>query len=234
MKESPFQSTAILIFANSPEEEMRHKSLVAAEKFYADLTGHALEIVEKTGLPFYLYSEKEQHGVRFGDRFYNAICEIYQRGYEYVITLGNDTPQLSTAQLLKTVEKLQAGRVVLGPSLDGGFYLMGIHRSQFSAINFRDLPWQSSKLREAYVSEIHKSGFDLEFLDVLSDIDDLQDLIYLVNSGVRLPEHVWDYYCSIFDKEYTITGSVPDFTYTYSLPNYYNKGSPVSAAVQLI
>ncbi len=234
MMERLYQSTAILIFANSPEEEMRQKSLVAAEKFYSELNRHTVEIVKRTKLPFYIYTEKEQHGDSFGDRFYNAINEVYGRGYEYVITLGNDTPQLTTAHLLNTLKKLYQGQLVLGPSLDGGFYLMGIHKSQFSELNFRDLPWQTADIRKAFSAEIRQNNFELKLLEFLSDIDKFQDLIRLVNRGILLPPYILQYFHFISASAFRAIPLIPNFSYTSSSPNYYNKGSPVSAGVQVL
>ena len=234
MMERLYKSTAILIFANSPEEEMRQKSLVAAEKFYSELNRHTVEIVKRTKLAFYIYTEKEQHGDCFGDRFYNAICDVYERGYEYVITLGNDTPQLTTTHLLNALKKLYNGQLVLGPSLDGGFYLMGIHKSQFSKLNFRDLPWQTADIRKAFSAEIRQNDFELELLEFLSDIDKFQDLIKLVNRGILLPPYILQYFHFISGRAFRAIPLIPNFSYTSSSPNYYNKGSPASAGVQVL
>ncbi len=234
MMDSLYQNTAILIFANSAEEEMRQKSLVAAEKFYSELNRHTVEIVERTELPFFIYTEKEQRGDCFGDRFYNAICDILQHGYEYVVTLGNDTPQLTTAHLLDTLKKLHKGQLVLGPSLDGGFYLMGIHKSQFSTLNFRELPWQTADIRKAFSAEIRRNNFELELLEFLSDIDKFQDLIMLVNRGVLLPHHILEYYHFILGSAFREIPLISNFTYTSSFSNYFNKGSPLSSGVQVL
>jgi hypothetical protein len=72
--------TAILVFANNAEKELLSKSIRSASVFDL-LNTETLKTVRKTGLPFYHYSEKEQIGKTFAERFTNAIKSIYDRGY---------------------------------------------------------------------------------------------------------------------------------------------------------
>ena len=226
MKESLSQRTAILLFANSPEEEMRQKSFVKAKEFFYDLTYHTLETLKETEIPVIHYSEHEQKGDNFGERFYNAIRGVFDLGYESVITVGNDTPQLQSSQILKASEKLNEGMLVLGPSIDGGFYLMGLNRSHFASLSFNDLPWQTTGLYTTFVSQIHSYGWKFEVLKTFRDLDDLGDLMLLVQRTGDLPDHVLLYYYSVIGKAFKPFNPEPDFTHLISIPSLYNKGSP--------
>ena len=56
----PANSTAILIFANSSQKEAEQKSILGAEKLFSYFNKQILEKVQKTELPYFIYSEKEQ------------------------------------------------------------------------------------------------------------------------------------------------------------------------------
>ena len=226
MKELAHLKTAILLFANSPEEEMKQKSLVNAEKLYSELTAHTLKVIRDTNLPFFHFSEQKQRGQNFGERFYNAISDVFLLGYDKIITLGNDTPQISSASLLGAAKILDKGKLVLGPSIDGGFYLMGIHRSQFEALNFQELPWQTSSLNAALVSEIKAKSWEIERLEVLSDIDELEDVLQIINRNTTIPSFLLEYYLLVFGIKRPIQDVIPGYTYLSATLSFYNKGSP--------
>ena len=65
--------TAILVFAQSSQEESRRKNIKKGEFLFETLTKHTLKIVAETGVPFFHFSEKLQEGSSFGARFLNAI-----------------------------------------------------------------------------------------------------------------------------------------------------------------
>ena len=136
--------TAILIFANSSKEEMKYKAIPKGNILFDVLTEHTLNTARKTGLPYFLMSEKEQIGSSFGERFVNAISSIFELDFDMVITIGNDTPQLKSSDIVRASKLLGAKKSVLGPSRDGGFYLMGIHKSQFDAKTFRECTCQKN------------------------------------------------------------------------------------------
>ncbi|NAS10958.1 TIGR04282 family arsenosugar biosynthesis glycosyltransferase [Poritiphilus flavus] len=169
-------TTAVLIFANSSSHEVRSKRIVNGGNLFDELTRQTVRMVERSGLPYFLVTEKQQKGDTFGSRFTNAVEEIFQQGYQHVITLGNDTPGLKRSQLARATELLAEGQTVLGPSADGGFYLLGISRSEFQPRQWATLPWQSADLREAFISKALKSDTAICQLEVLSDIDSLEDI----------------------------------------------------------
>ncbi|RAJ14142.1 TIGR04282 family arsenosugar biosynthesis glycosyltransferase [Arenibacter echinorum] len=169
-------STAILIFANSSKEELKYKTIPKGSILFDGLTEHALNTARKTGLPYFLISEKEQNGNSFGERFVNAISSIFAMDFDNVITIGNDTPQLKASDLGKASRLIGATKFVLGPSKDGGFYLMGLHKSQFDASAFSELPWKTNTLTTKIAALIAASNIDVIQLRVLLDLDTNADL----------------------------------------------------------
>ncbi len=169
-------NTAILVFANSAHTELAHKPIPKGEGLFEALTQETLRKVEKTGLPYFHFTETEQQGKSFGERFTNAIQAVFENGFDNIITIGNDTPQLKTGHLLKAHHALQEGKTVLGPSLDGGFYLMGINQSNFDQETFNRLPWQRFSLFHRISSLLNQTDSVLHQLPVLSDIDTFSDV----------------------------------------------------------
>lgn len=168
--------TAILVFALSSQEELRGKKIDNADKLFRALTNHTITTVQRTGLPYFQFTEKEQVGTTFGDRFTNAILSVFDKGFEQIITIGNDSPHLKSRQILETAKRLVNDKVILGPSTDGGFYLMGIHRNNFDRTALLNLPWQNSDLFNQLTSLLSAKGIDLIQLKVLRDIDNLKDV----------------------------------------------------------
>tara|TARA_R100001369_G_scaffold29172_4_gene52762 strand:- start:257209 stop:257898 length:690 start_codon:yes stop_codon:yes gene_type:complete len=171
------QKTAVLIFANSSETEGINKRFSFGYDLFDTLNDHTIKTVEKTGLPYFRFSEKDQIGNCFGDRFTNAIQSLMDMGFENVITVGNDTPSLSKKHILEAVAGLENSEIVLGPSRDGGFYLMGLNSSQFNSEVFKNFPWQTLNLNnsiENYFS--NKQNVEIKKLETLVDIDCLGDL----------------------------------------------------------
>ncbi|WP_420320964.1 TIGR04282 family arsenosugar biosynthesis glycosyltransferase [Flagellimonas sp.] len=191
MNKKRIQETAVLIFANSAEVDARNKTSISNPELFYELTAHTLNIVRQSGLPFFHISEKEQRGNTFGERFSNAIQDIYDKGYENIITVGNDSPELRTHHLTETDEHLKLGKTVLGPTLDGGFYLMGLHRSNFNPSLFQKLPWQRVGLFSKISHLFSTNNSTLHTLPLLRDIDILEDVSALLNFIGRIPKAVF-------------------------------------------
>jgi uncharacterized protein len=222
MKES---KTAILIFANSAEKEIISKSF-SAKSLFETLNKHTLNIVKKTGIPYFLFSEKQQIGNSFGERFTNAIQSVYDLGFNTVITIGNDTPHLNSKHILKTVEKLQKHSIVLGPSTDGGFYLMGLKKSQFNKETFLKLPWQTSKLNRSISKLKASKKINISYLEVLTDIDEVSDIKLVLDSYKTLSKTIKTLLLQSFSSIKKII-----FYHFITIENFilklqFNKGSP--------
>lgn len=219
-------NTAILIFANSAEKETERKSFLSSDVFSA-LNRHTLKKVEKSGIEYFHFSEKNQVGKSFGERFSNAIEAIFNKGFEKVITIGNDTPHLKTSHLVDTLHQLEKNDLVLGPSKDGGFYLMGIKKEHFNKENFLKLPWQTSKLQKCITSIISSKNLTIRFLEILNDLDVLEDLKRIVNSFNAIPKSILNILTLLIfiPKEFFIDVII-NLKKTFFTPNS-NKGSPL-------
>lgn len=199
---------------------------MANPDLFQALTKRTLQIVSASGLPYFHFTEKEQQGTSFGERFSNAIQTVYGKGYKNIITIGNDSPQLKTAHILEAEQQLQLGKTVLGPTLDGGFYLMGLHHSNFDPNLFRELPWQRfglfnkiSKLIASYDSHLFR-------LPVMQDLDNREDVKVLLNFSKTLPLSLLLIARAMFKKYVSIASNSITFFRVYAFTILYNKGSP--------
>ncbi len=188
-----------------------------------------LRTVQKSGLDYIHINENEQEGTGFGARFSNAIQHVFKKGYDQVICIGNDSPQLEVSHLHRTAISLDGGIAMNGPSLDGGFYLMGIHKIHFDSDRFEKLPWQTSELASSYLSILQDRGIANSSLEHLADLDSQKDIdLFLKGKDQRtqLAQLIIS----------TLSHIVNSYTYqvketqsvSFQLP--LNKGSPLSIA----
>ncbi|MDZ7682817.1 MAG: DUF2064 domain-containing protein [Fodinibius sp.] len=173
------QNTAILFFSRSAHAESGYKQFVTDRQKNSciahSLIRHTLRQAEQTGLPVFHIDEQQQQGTTFGARFTNAFAQIFARGYDYVISIGNDIPELQSHHITKAARQLTSGQTdaVLGPDADGGTWLMGYSRAAFSADTFRKLPWQSSRLLDTIIEQ--RSDIAIHQLELLADIDNARE-----------------------------------------------------------
>ena len=218
--------TAILVFARSSQEELVHKSIYNGGQLFDALTNHVLETATKTELPYFHFSEEKQIGNTFGERFANAIKTIFEKGYEQIITIGNDTPQLKVAHILEAEKQLSSNKIVLGPSADGGFYLMGLHKSQFDTLAFQQLAWQTSDLSKQLLELIQLGNNEIFQLPTLTDIDTQADVKSIVSYAYQLSEELLlALLHTLGSGENSFFIPVQKF-YPLTLGVQHNKGSP--------
>lgn len=184
------QGTAILFFSRSGTAEAAsklwlgkkagRKNVLVANKLIA----HTKAVLAATGLPVYHFDENNQEGETFGSRLSNAFAGLFESGYEYVVCVGNDSPDIKGLDWQGIQLAVQNGNLILGPDYRGGAYLIGLPRELFDAAAFAGLPWQTPDL----FSVLQKLGDDVVFLlDTLLDLNDASDLSrYVIKiSGYR-------------------------------------------------
>jgi len=220
--------TAILIFAHSAEYEATVKPFLHSKSVFESLNKRTLQLVQKTKLPYYIVTEKEQKGSNFGERFTNAIQSIYDLNYDSVIAIGNDTPHLTANHIRHAYSKLATNALVLGSSVDGGFYLLGIKKEHFNPSLFLKLPWQKQSLSSALSKYFKVNAIKVSYLEKLRDLDSDDDVKKLFESFRTL-------YNTLSKLILLLLGSVKTILFTVDVSslylfesNYLNKGSPYS------
>jgi uncharacterized protein len=172
--------TAILLFSRSANADAAAKPLStnprSAQSVASFLINRSKKIAVKTGLPTFFFSEKQQYGNTFGERFANAFDDVFRLGFERVIAIGNDCLTVETSDILAAAEALQRDPSVLGSTTDGGVYLIGFQKSLFQKKAFQNIEWQTNNTFNKIVQYIENQEITPTFLSEKSDIDNRFDL----------------------------------------------------------
>lgn len=120
-----------------------------------------------------------QRGDGFGERLLAAAEDILAIGYGAVCLIDSDSPTVPTAAFEQAVEALArpGDRVVLGPSHDGGYYLIGLkqaHREPFERIT-----WSTGSVCAETLERCREAGLEVELLPTWYDVDDAATLAML-------------------------------------------------------
>jgi uncharacterized protein len=112
----------------------------------------------------------------FGDCLFKAIKGLFADGHGSAVVLNSDSPTLPTALLVETAEVLArpGDRAVLGPSNDGGYYLLGIKQTHRRL--FEDVDWSTDRVARQTFDRAREIGLDVHRLPSWYDVDDSQAL----------------------------------------------------------
>jgi rSAM/selenodomain-associated transferase 1 len=118
-----------------------------------------------------------QRGASLGDRERGVFEDLFGRGFSPVVLVGSDLPTLPATRVEEAVTRLQIDqdRVVLGPSEDGGYYLIGLTRSTSGAVVpdlFSQVRWSTEWTYADTVAAAERCGLAVEALAPWYDIDD--------------------------------------------------------------
>jgi rSAM/selenodomain-associated transferase 1 len=117
----------------------------------------------------------------FGACLLQAVCTLSESGYGGIVLLNSDSPTLPTSLLVRAVHQLLAARdgVVLGPSLDGGYYLIGVRHPH--AELFRAIDWSTERVAAQTRQRAQGQGLEVIELDPWYDVDEPRSLQRLVD-----------------------------------------------------
>lgn len=220
--------TAILIFAHSAEHEATVKPFLHSKDVFESLNTRTLQLVQKTNLPYFIVTEKEQIGSNFGERFTNAIQSVYDRNYDSVIAIGNDTPHLTANHIRTAHKKLATNNLVLGSSVDGGFYLLGIKQEHFNPSLFLKLPWQKQSLTSSLTKYFKVNAITVSYLEKLRDLDSNDDVKKLFAAFRTVYSNLLQLFLLIVGKLKSVLVTTDALSLYLFESNYLNKGSPYS------
>jgi uncharacterized protein len=105
------------------------------------------------------------------------ILERALQNASAAIAIGADTPALMPSHLAAALDGLQSYDAVIGPALDGGFYLLGVRK--FKPGLFSTLPWSTSETCEAMKTRMGQSRLSVAEIEPLFDVDTPGDLVLL-------------------------------------------------------
>jgi rSAM/selenodomain-associated transferase 1 len=122
-----------------------------------------------------------QRGDGFGERLLAAAEDILALGYGAVCLIDSDSPTVPAAAFEQAVKALAAegDRVVLGPSHDGGYYLIGMKRAHPEP--FDRITWSTGAVLEETFERCKDAGIEVVALPMWYDVDDGATLDILTN-----------------------------------------------------
>ena len=124
-----------------------------------------------------------QKGNNLSERMQDALYQVAKKFHDDspILLAGTDIPSYNTKIAYQAVEKLQLHPAVLGPSDDGGYYLIGLQASlckdkKLLRNIFRAMSWSHEKVFQKQKSKLENLGFRVATLPKLRDIDTFEDL----------------------------------------------------------
>jgi rSAM/selenodomain-associated transferase 1 len=112
----------------------------------------------------------------FGDCLHLAVSELLDRQHRGAIVLNSDSPTLPTALLVEAAEVLARPdvQVVLGPAVDGGYYLLGVKEAYRRL--FDDIAWSTGRVAAQTIDRARELSLHVHLLAAWYDVDDADAL----------------------------------------------------------
>lgn len=187
---------AVIIFVRNPvlgRVKTRLAKGIGDEKalqVYELLLRHTLEITRKLPcdkLVFYaddiadedLWIERGFHRFKqssgnLGERMKNAFEQAFHSGYQQVLIIGSDCYQLSSKIILEAFEQLTKHDTVIGPTFDGGYYLLGLKK--LIEPFFEHKNWSTESVFADTMQDARDLNLAVFTLQKLHDVDEAADL----------------------------------------------------------
>jgi hypothetical protein len=128
------------------------------------------------------YSYSLQRGKDLGERMENSFRRLFAKGYKKVVLVGSDIPDLDYNIVNKALSSLSKYDAVIGPSFDGGYYLIGFKNNTFLPEAFRNIRWSSDSVFNNTMRILKENRRRVKLMDKKRDIDTIHDLKEFLNS----------------------------------------------------
>lgn len=188
---------ALLIFIKNPaigKVKTRLAKTVGdlnALKIYQYLLDHTMEITyeldridkflyynefipTKDEWPSSMYSKELQTGKDLGEKMLNAFTKVFGENYQKVVLMMPDCPKMSDTLIEKAFKVLDSHDLVLGPTMDGGYYIIGMKK--LIPELFINKEYSTPHILEDTIKDINNAGKSYFKLPMLTDVDMEDDL----------------------------------------------------------
>lgn len=147
--------TALIVFARDTRDEIRHKRLFGSDQsknaeLFDSLNANIKRVAKASGLKTFVFDSDKQKGNSFAERYRNAVSEIFQMGYNQIISFGNDCPEFSVDHIRDINERLKTNSLVYGKTNLGGIYALALTRKGFEKFDFKSVPWQTARVGQSF------------------------------------------------------------------------------------
>lgn len=184
---------AVLIFADALALDLARRQwpqsfqdLLQIQQLDAEWSGGAdIHLFTTAGLPLPALSSPitlhTQQGANFAERLENAVETLVQAGYNRVVIVGRDCPDLAAQDIAQAFQLLDDHPLALGPDHRGGCYLIALHLKDRARL--KGIGWQ----RNTDCAELTRrfGTLNTALLSVKLDLDTLSDVRLLARSSSR-------------------------------------------------
>ena len=118
------------------------------------------------------FRKEVQFGEDLGAKMKNSFYDAFENNYRKVVLIGSDIYDLKSYHINEAFKKLETNDVVMGPALDGGYYLIGLKKMHPKI--FDNKKWGSSTVRKDTLKNLEK--VDVHLLPILNDVDVIEDI----------------------------------------------------------
>lgn len=132
------------------------------------------------------YSYMPQHGRDLGEKMRNAMEAVFEQGCPETVLIGSDIPDLPHA-LIETAYAFARHDAVIGPSHDGGYYLIGFRKDTFLPEIFEGIDWGTERVFGKTMEIFTGSKYNVRILPLWQDVDRLTDLKALYQRNINTP-----------------------------------------------
>ncbi len=120
------------------------------------------------------FSKHQQQGEGLGERMLDAFNQMEEMGYQKKIIIGSDSPEITPEIINDAFQKLDEYDLVIGPALDGGYYLLGMQQIQEEI--FQEINWSTEQVFDQTIYTLQNEGVVWYEMPMLSDVDTEDDL----------------------------------------------------------
>ena len=117
-----------------------------------------------------------QKGGNLGKRLQHCFKSSFDKGFEKTIVLASDIPEISENIINNAFKCLEYKDAVIGPSYDGGYYLLGFNKKSYTTQIFDDISWSTSLVYEETIRKIEDYKLQYSVLDKINDMDTIDDI----------------------------------------------------------
>ncbi|WP_227762121.1 TIGR04282 family arsenosugar biosynthesis glycosyltransferase [Zhaonella formicivorans] len=127
-----------------------------------------------------LFEVRPQAEGDLGQRLDDACRQVLQN-HDRLAVIGTDTPDITSDTILRVFKELDSCDIVLGPALDGGYYLLGL--KEVHTVLFQDIRWGTGYVLFQTLEKARNAGLAVSLLEEKGDVDTWEDLLFFYHVG---------------------------------------------------
>ena len=105
-----------------------------------------------------------------GRRLRSAFADAFAGGAKRVVIIGSDCPEVTVSDVREAWRELRTRDLVVGPAVDGGYWLIGLREPQPAL--FENIPWSSESVLAETLRRARSQRLKMQLLRILEDVDD--------------------------------------------------------------